>query len=54
MSVTLARADVRSMYWPAAALAGLVLGFAIFYGSIVQSRLEGFLREHEDADETTG
>jgi hypothetical protein len=29
------------MLWPVAALAGLLLGFVLVYGSIVQSRLSG-------------
>ena len=28
------------MLWPAAALAVFILGFAVVYGSVVQSRLE--------------
>jgi hypothetical protein len=28
------------MYWPAAALAVLLLGFAVVYGSVVQARLD--------------
>ena len=30
------------MYWLAAALAASTLGFAIFYGSVVQGRLEAY------------
>jgi hypothetical protein len=28
------------MFWPVAALAVFILGFAVVYGSVVQSRLE--------------
>jgi len=33
-------ADNRPMIWPVAALAVLVLGFVVVYGSLVQARLE--------------
>lgn len=33
------RADASSMIWPAAALAVFLLGFVVFYGSVLQSRL---------------
>jgi hypothetical protein len=32
--------DRGVMFWPAAALALFVLGFAIVYGSVVQARVE--------------
>ena len=34
------RADRCSMLWPVAALAVLVVGFVLVYGSVIQSRLE--------------
>ena len=34
------RADTRSMIWPAAALAVLLLGFVVVYGSVLQARVE--------------
>lgn len=33
------RADASPMIWPAAALAVFLLGFVVFYGSVLQSRL---------------
>jgi hypothetical protein len=39
------------MLWPVAALAGLLLGFVLVYGSIVQSRLNaGSGRRSEASD----
>ena len=32
------------MVWPVAALAALILGFVIVYGSVVQARLEAAFR----------
>jgi hypothetical protein len=32
-------ADASPMIWPAAALAVFLLGFVVFYGSVLQSRL---------------
>ena len=37
---TLAACDTRLMIWPVAALAVLVLGFLVTYGSVVQRRVE--------------
>ena len=37
---TLAAGDTRLMIWPVAALAVLVLGFLVTYGSVVQRRVE--------------
>ncbi len=39
---------MRAMLWPVAALAVLVLGFAIVYGSVVQSRVEAY-RDRKDS-----
>lgn len=35
-------ADTRHMFWPFAALAGSILGFAIVYGSIVEARVAAY------------
>jgi len=40
MSVERVRVDRSDMIWPVAALAVVVLGFVVIYGSLVQSRLE--------------
>jgi hypothetical protein len=40
MSVERVRVDRSDMIWPVAALAVLVLGFVVVYGSLVQARLE--------------
>ena len=37
--------DGCAMFWPVAALAVFILGFAIVYGSVVQSRLEANRKE---------
>lgn len=36
------------MIWPAAALALILIGFAVVYGSVVESRLDA----HRDPDDT--
>ena len=43
--------DERAMLWPAAALAVLILGFAIVYGSVVQSRVDAN-RDRKDSSQT--
>jgi hypothetical protein len=35
-------ADIRHMFWPVAALAGFILGFAIVYGSIAEARVASY------------
>lgn len=44
-------ADTRHMFWPVAALAGFILGFAIVYGSIVEARVASY-RETKQPDST--
>jgi hypothetical protein len=40
-------ADTRHMFWPVAALAGVILGFAIVYGSIVEARVAAYREANE-------
>jgi hypothetical protein len=45
-----ASADDQHVIWPAAALAVLLLGFVVVYGSVLQARLEaGTHRAPEDS-----
>ncbi len=45
------RVDTRTMIWPVAALAVLLLGFVVVYGSRLQARIETGLTSasHEDS-----
>jgi len=47
------RADDLGVIWPAAALAVFLLGFVVFYGSVLQSRLGGHAQSVTDEPETT-
>ena len=40
------------MFWPVAALAGFILGFAIVYGSIVEARVASY-RDVKNLDSTS-
>ena len=44
-------ADRTPMIWPVAALAGVLLGFVVVYGSVLQARVEASLagRVSDDA-----
>lgn len=48
-----ARADDHPVIWPAAALAVLLLGFVVVYGSVLQSRLGDHAQSVADEPETT-
>jgi hypothetical protein len=43
------RVDRFTMLWPVAALAVLILGFVLVYGSVLQSRLDSGREPNESA-----
>ena len=48
------RTDDRYVIWPAAALAVLLLGFVVVYGSVLQSRLQAYIADGTHDDSATG